>query len=309
MFALKSRQDGRQEAMSGRFLVSAAVGNRIVLPRWLRRPVRALSRIDLDGLPVPPFAATALTAVLFGATAAYGVVLGGHSNAVIQTVTAQGGFAVDDVHISGLRELSEIDVLGAVGLNGWTSLVGFDAAAARDRVAALPWVQSASVRKIYPDQLEVVVEEKDAFAIWQHGSELSLIERSGKVIAPFRGGHAALPLVVGRGAPEEARDIVAMVAGRPVLADRVKGYVRVADRRWDLRLANGVTLRLPEKDVGAAIDDLLAVDARQGLLSRDIAAVDLRIEDRFVVQLTPDAVEKREAALKQRLKGASGRRI
>ncbi len=311
MFALMSRLGGERRAASRYLMLPAAVGNRIVLPRWLRRPARALARVDLDALPVPPFSATILSAILLGSTAVYGVILGGHSGVVIESVSSRGGFAVDDVRISGLYETSEIDVLGAIGLDGWTSLVGFNAAKARDRVVALPWVESASVQKIYPDRVDVVVQEKRAFAIWQHGSELSLVERSGAVIAPFRGGHAELPLVVGQGAPDGAKDIVDEIARRPALAERVKGYVRIADRRWDVRLDNGVTLRLPEKGIAAAIDDLLAFDQREGILSRDIAAIDLRIEDRLVVQLTPGAVERREAALKQRRKdgAATGRRI
>ena len=42
--------------------------------------------------------------------------------------------------------------------------------------------------------------EKTAYGIWQHGSELSLIEKNGTVIAPLRDNKfASLPLFVGRG--------------------------------------------------------------------------------------------------------------
>ena len=70
----------------------------------------------------------------------------------------------------------------------------------------LPWVKAAAVRKVYPDALEVRIEEREPFAIWQHGSQLAVVERSGKVIAPFGGGrHAVLPLVIGYGAAEAGR--------------------------------------------------------------------------------------------------------
>ena len=73
----------------------------------------------------------------------------------------------------------------------------------------------------------------------------------------------------------------------PELASRVKGYIRVAERRWDLRLENGITIKLPESGEDEAIAEVLKMDREDGLLSRDIASVDLRLDDRLVVRLTP----------------------
>lgn len=84
----------------------------------------------------------------------------------------------------------------------------------------------------------------------------------------------------------------------------MKGFIRVAERRWDLRMENGVTVKLPEGNEDAAIAELLRMDRESGLLSRDIASVDLRLADRLVVQLTPDAVTRREAALAASAKAA-----
>lgn len=244
-----------------------------------------------------------LTAALLAGAGLYGSALGGHYPAIVKAVASRTGFAVDGIRITGNRETSEIDVLESLGLDGWTSLIGFDAGAARDRIAALPWVQSVAVRKVYPDAIEVEVVEKTPFAIWQHEQELSLIERNGDVIAPFRGGrYAALPLVVGEGAARRAQAIVGKVEQIPDLAPRIRGYIRIADRRWDVRLDNGVTVKLPEAGESAALATLLAVDAQQGLLSRDIVAVDMRLEDRLVVQLTPEGIERRKADIAQRLK-------
>jgi len=273
-----------------------------VLPRMLRKPARFLSRLVSGDVETPPFAMLALSAALIGSFSLYGVAVGGHTPAVVQAVTARTGFAVNEIRVSGNVETSEIDIFDRVGLDGWTSLVGFDVQEARARIESLPWVESVAVRKVYPSTLEVKVVERTPFAIWQQGSVLSLIEADGRVIAPLSGSrHAALPLVVGRGADTPAADFVARVAAYPDLAARVRGYVRVSERRWDLRLDNGVTVKLPEHGADAALAELVALDARHGLLSRDIETVDMRLADRLVVKLSPDAATAREAALKERL--------
>lgn len=298
MFALRSGSDLRptsaRSPVAGPALFGAGV-----LPRHLRRPARLLARLTSGEIEAPRFAGLMLAGGLFAATALYGMALGGHYPRVVQSFTAHSGFAVDDVRVSGNREVSDIDVLQVLPLDGWTSLIGLGADDVRERVVAMPWVESATVRKIYPTTLEIALVEKQAFAIWQHDGELSLVERSGAPIVPFTSERfASLPLVVGEGAAARAGGIVSLVASHPGLAERVRGYVRIADRRWDLRLDNGVVLKLPETGEARALDWLMALDASDALLSRDIAAVDLRLADRLVVQLTPEGMKQREADIK-----------
>lgn len=312
MFSLTSRQDGNSRLAGRRIGAGASVGGDIVLPRWLRRPARFMQRVDAGEVEAPRFAATLMTALLLGATGLYGTIAGGHFPQVVQDVTARTGFAITQVHVSGNRETSEIDILQEVGLDGWTALMGFDAEDARARIAGLPWVETAAVRKVYPATLEVVITEKTPFAIWQHGDQLALIEKDGSVIAPFDGGsHATLPMVIGSGARDAGPGFIAAVERHPDLAKQVRAYIRVGERRWDMRLKNGVTIKLPERNEALTLATLAALDREDGLLSRDITSVDMRLPDRLAIGLTTDAAEAHEAAMRERLglKGKSGARI
>ncbi len=310
MFALRSVFRGlrarRQTVLPveigrpGSAAAPASTGTGRVLPRVLRRPVRLAARLVADGAETPRYAAAIMSLALTGSAAAYGAILGGHMPSVIQAVTAHTGFAIEEIKISGHKETSEIDILGELELNGWTSLIGFSAEEARQKIARLPWIDNVSIRKSYPSTLEIRVVERKPFAIWQNGSKLSLVERSGSVITSYPGAaFAALPLVVGFGAPEKAPDIIALAAAEPELGARVKAYIRVSDRRWDLRLENGVTVKLPADGAEQALADLVALDRDEGLLSRDIESVDMRLADRMTVRLTSQAVEHRKAALKE----------
>ncbi|MER9261689.1 cell division protein FtsQ/DivIB [Mesorhizobium sp. M0619] len=313
MSALKWGQDkGRGGAGPALFGMPLSFDH-FVLPRVLRRPVRVLARLGGGDFVAPRFSAAILSASLIASSSLYGAILGGHADDIVQSITARTGFAVDQIKVVGNRQTSEIDILDRLELDGWTSLIGFDAEAARERIDTLPWVEVAAVRKVYPHTLEVRVEEREPFALWQQGAELSVVERSGAVIAPFSGGkQALLPLIIGTDAPAKAPDFVAKIKKFPELAARVKGYIRIGERRWDLKLENGITIKLPEDGEDQAIADLVRMDHDNGLLTRDIAAVDMRISDRLVVQLTPEAATQRQAALNekpQNLKRKSGTKI
>ncbi|MER9340197.1 cell division protein FtsQ/DivIB [Mesorhizobium sp. M0601] len=303
MSALKWGQ-GKGKGAAGPALFGMPLSfDHFVLPRLLRRPVRVLARLGEGDFEAPPYCAAMLSATLLVSSSAYGAYLGGYSDAIVQSVTARTGFAVDQVKVVGNRETSEIDILDRLELDGWTSLIGFDAEAARERITTLPWVEAAAVRKVYPHTLEVRVEEREPFALWQQGSALSVIEKSGTVIAPFSGGkQILLPLIIGTGAPAKAPDFLAKIKNYPELAARIKGYIRIGERRWDLKLENGITIKLPEDGEDQAIADLVRMDHENGLLTRDIAAVDMRLSDRLVVQLTPEAATQRQAALDEKPK-------
>jgi len=160
------------------------------------------------------------------------------------------------------------------------------------------WIASATIRKLYPDGLSVEVVEKQAFARWYDGTRIFLIDRGGVLISDeFDAVYDTLPLVAGRGAPERAEAALAMVGAHEALADRVAALVRVGDRRWDIMLTDGPTIRLPEDGQQAALAEVVRLEAQAKLLQRDVAVVDLRIPDRLTVRLTPEAADKRRAEI------------
>ena len=296
MFALNGKRDRSAEG-------SGATAPAGVLPRPLRRAVRVIGAVCAGRIPLPAHTGKISLAAFCSAITVYGIAIGGHTQTVVQGVSSTAGFGIEDIKVSGNEQTSEIDILQLLGLDGATSLVGLDIDAARAKLVALPWVESAEVRKIYPKTVEVSLRERKAFGIWQHGSDLSLIEKNGSVIAPLRDNKfASMPLFVGRDAEVAAASVEDEFAKWPAIASRVKAFVRVAGRRWDLHLDNGVVVKLPEVDVDNALAILSQLDAEQQVLSRDIAAVDLRLSDRTTIQLTPEAQARRETALVDRAK-------
>lgn len=279
------------------------VEDAFVLPRPMRRVVRFLVSLGSGRVNIPAHTGTVSTVALFVVTGLYGMSIGGHTQDVAQATTSAAGFAIEDVKVSGNDQTSEIEILQLLGLDGTTSLVALDADAARQKISNLPWVENVEVRKVYPKAIEVKLTERKAYAIWQHGSELSLIQKDGSVIAPLRDNKfAKLPLFVGRDAETAAASIDDEFAKWPDIRSHVKAFVRVAGRRWDLYLDNDVIIKLPEDNIDGALARLTKLDRDQNLLQRDIAAVDLRLDDRTAIELTPDAVVRRQAALDARTK-------
>ena len=281
--------------------------------RYTTAPIGRLLHRSLQplvDLRLPRGAGIGASALLIGASLIYGTVAGGHLSVVTDQLAALRdgaantvGFNIASVALTGQKQVSREDVLTAAGITGSTSLLFLDADAARKRLKANPWIAEATVLKLYPNRLQIGITERQAFALWQKNGQLSVIAEDGTVLEPYVSRRfTGLPLVVGSGAQDRAKDILALIGQYPEIGSSVSAAVLVAQRRWNLRLKNGVDIRLPEKDVEAALATLVDLDREKKLLSRDITAVDLRLPDRVTVRLSDEAGQAREDALKPKKK-------
>jgi len=241
-------------------------------------------------------------------SAGLGVVKGGHleefTAALSDTRNAaanSAGFRITSVAINGRKQLSQDEVLAVGGVNGRASLLFLDAATVRDKLKANPWIAEATVLKLYPGHLKIDIVERSPFALWQQDGRLSVIADDGAVLEPYVSRRfLSLPLVVGKGAETRARDFLALLARYPQARAATKAAIFVGERRWNLRLKDGLDIRLPENDVGNALAALSKLDKEDRLFSRDIVAVDLRLPDRLTVQLSEDAAKAREELFKDK---------
>ncbi len=281
-------------------LVNADAAVARLVPALLRNLARFAARLASGNVNVPRHAGVIGLVALFSATGAYGMIEGGHTQVVIKQATSTLGFAISEIKVAGHKETSEIDVLQTLELDGITSLIGFDSEAARQRILAMPWIANAQVTKLYPDGVSVLVTEKQPFAVWQHQDALSLIDSNGDPIVAFSDEkYLGLPLLIGEGANRHGQALLALMTDFPSLAARVKAYVRVGSRRWDIVLDDGVKVQLPENELETALSEAVSLEQDHGLLARDVESVDLRLNDRIVVRLTPDGQSLRDATLKE----------
>jgi len=267
-----------------------------------------LNRLS-SSIYIPRHAGSFGVVALLAGIGCYGMAAGGHTMQTLTATAAGVGLGVDKVEISGNKRLSDIDVLQALGLDGETALPALNIERARAAISALPRVEKVSVRKIYPDRLAVKITERKPFAVWQKDGAVGIIDVSGHVIAPYsRADGQGLPFFVGAGAAAAAQSFLSGMRRFPDLAGRARAYIRVADRRWDILLDNGLRIKLPEENPFGRLAAAEAEDKKSGLFSRDITGLDLRLPDRMTVALSDGALarwqdtvnqaEKRENALK-----------
>jgi cell division protein FtsQ len=304
-------------------LRAAAIGAAVLLREWIARqgafrrqrrapakpqfqreeqPHRLIAFIERY---VPKRAGIAATVLILVGSAGLGIVKGGHADEFAaafsdarNALANSAGFRIKTVVINGRKQLTQDEVLAIGGVSGRSSLLFLDADTVRSQLKANPWIADATVLKFYPSQLQIDIVERSAFALWQLDGHLSVIADDGAVLESYvTRRFASLPLVVGKGAETRAKDFLALLARYPQVQSATRAAIFVGQRRWNLRLNDGLDVKLPENDVGNTLAELSKLDREDKLFSRDIVTIDMRLPDRLVVQLSDDAAKAREDQL------------
>jgi cell division protein FtsQ len=196
-------------------------------------------------------------------------------------------FAIRTVKVeSTFERVSRDEVAAVVAPYARSGFFEVDLKAVREALVALPWVRTATVRRVWPDTLHVVLAEERPVARWR---DSGLVNDQGEVFYPddARAAGAELPLLEGPERTSAAvlgyfREVSDQLAP---LGLQVVHLSMDARRAWEITLGNGMHLTLGRR----AADQQLRrfVHFYPGMMAAraaDIVEVDLRYSNGFAVR-------------------------
>lgn len=184
----------------------------------------------------------------------------------------------------GARFTPDAAIADALQLRGASSQLSFDLDAARRRLEALPWVDTAKVQRLLPDAVVVEIVERTPAVLWRGQDRDVLVDGRGRELTTVaRGTDTGLPVVTGDGAGQAAPTLLTLLRHQAELARRVTEMRRVEGRRWTLQLDSGTLVHLPGDGTAAAVAWLDA-QASGGLLDMGLDVIDLRVAGQLVVR-------------------------
>ncbi len=199
-------------------------------------------------------------------------------------MTADAGFKLDQVYLTG-REHADVNVVkAALNVQPGAPILSLDLEEMQARLKEIPEVKSAVIGRQLPGSLSIALIERQPAAIWQRGGKHMLVDADGVVLASDTyKPQAQLPVIVGEDAPEHVKELVALMNAAPTLKPQVAAAVRIGSRRWNVQLANDVTVMLPQNEPKEAWVRFSQLVDREGLLTKAVRSVDMRMEDRVFI--------------------------
>lgn len=264
--------------------------------RWTYRVTRAWKKplVRQLVLGVLPLAVLVGAGLRLAADADVHAWVGAQKNAVIAKLSERPEFAIQAVHVAGASEEVTRAVVEVANVAPGMSSLRIKVAALKAEVEKLGAVKAAHVTLASDGVLKIHVTERIPAALWRTDEDLLwLVDREGALIqrAITRRGYPELPVVLGTGAPGAVAEALDLMAAGDEVRERLRAFVRVGERRWDLVLNRDLRIMLPEREPGAALSRVMAWHYGEDVLDRGLTAIDLRVGARPVLRMTEEAAE------------------
>lgn len=202
-------------------------------------------------------------------------------------------FKVRLMAIEGAGPSLAEDIREVVAIDFPVNSFALDIEAIHAIVSGLDPVKSATVRVRPGGILQVQITERQPALMWRTRNGLALLDDGGAHIdrAARRSDFPDLPLIAGEGADARVAEAMQLLAAARPLDNRLRGLVRIGERRWDIVLDRGQRIMLPSQQPVLALQRIIALDKARDLFERDLARVDMRLAGRPTLRMNQSAVE------------------
>lgn len=203
-------------------------------------------------------------------------------------------FPLREVKVDGqLHHVSREQVKLIVARHLKGNFFTLDLEKTRDAFEKLPWARKVSIRRRWPDKLEVVIEEHQAMARW---STVALVNTHGELF------HAAsssdLPVFYGPsdGVIEVASQYDAFNKVLKTANLQIATLTLTPRRAWQITANNGTLIELGRVDMQSRLEKFTNVyNSTLAMLNKKITYVDLRYPNGFALRKPTESLKPKGA--------------
>ncbi|MBQ7673866.1 MAG: FtsQ-type POTRA domain-containing protein [Alphaproteobacteria bacterium] len=193
-------------------------------------------------------------------------------------------FVLQKIEFDGHEQVPEILLLKASGLRYKNSVFATSIHDVKDKLEKISWVKSVIVQRKLPGKISIRIAERTPIAIFQSQHKLHLVDSDGVILENDGiGNFSNLPIIAGEGAEKEVDYFLHCIDKFPKIRKQLIFAVRIGQRRWNIRINRGITVKLPERGLMQAFGILDEISDSNGFFNEDIAYLDLRIPDRVII--------------------------
>ena len=202
-------------------------------------------------------------------------------------------FMVTLMAVDGAGESVASDIREIVPIDFPISSFDLDLEDIRQTIVGLDPVKEASVRIRPGGILHIDVIERVPTLVWRTRETVELLDETGAHVGfiAARADRPDLPLIAGDGADHHVGEAMQLFAAAAPLGERMRGLVRMGERRWDVVLDRNQRILLPVEAPVQALERVIALSEADDMLDRDVSVIDMRLSARPTLRMSEEAVQ------------------
>ena len=199
-------------------------------------------------------------------------------------------FPLREVKVEGqLNHVSreQIQLIVAKHLKG--NFFTLDLIKARDAFEKLPWARNVSLRRRWPDKLEVSIEEHQALARW---GSIALVNTHGELCHAASGSDLPIFYGPGDGVIEVASQYAEFSKALKLANLEISTIALTPRRAWQVATSNGMVMELGRVEMQLRLERFADVYTTTiAALNKKISYADLRYPNGFAVRRPTEAMK------------------
>ncbi|MBL0319967.1 MAG: FtsQ-type POTRA domain-containing protein [Alphaproteobacteria bacterium] len=209
----------------------------------------------------------------------------GHQQSIVSQAM---GLTLQHIYVDGLHHIKPQTIHKIINTPKGSPLLSLSLKDIQSEIEHFYWVDHATIERQFPHTLHVHITERTPMAVWQHQQKLILVDKKGDIIPePNIDAYADLLMLVGEDAPKHASELFSLLSIDPTFSAMVHSAIWVSNRRWNIRLTNGIEVKLPEANVEESWRRLIDIYYHQKLDKHPVTSVDLRIPGKLYIRIRP----------------------
>ena len=200
------------------------------------------------------------------------------------------GFIIKNIEILGVDHLDKSDIVKIINSYNNINIFNINIKDIYREINNNAWIEKTSVKIIYPNTIKILLTEKKPIAIWQNRYGNSLITKTGDTIFEknLEEFQSYLPIIIGQNAHKNIYSILNILSLNKDFIKNIWSLTYVNERRWDLHFKQGLTIKLPSKNVKAAWEKVMYLDQKFNILSMNLTELDLRNANQILGKINID---------------------
>ena len=208
----------------------------------------------------------------------------------LNEILIKNGFFIKNIEIVGAKNLKKDHIFNVISHYSNINIFNINIQNIYDEIKSNTWIKQASIEIIYPNTIKILLKEKEPIAIWQNKYGNNLITKDGDVILEenFDNFKNYLPIIIGKNAHKKIYSILKILNSNGRLVKKIWSLTFVNERRWDIHFDQGLTIRLPKKNIKKAWDKIVFLDKNFDILNLSLTEIDLRNNDQILGKIDID---------------------
>ena len=193
-------------------------------------------------------------------------------------ILINSGFTIKNIEVLGANHLDKDDIIKIVRTYNNVNIFKVNIKDIYRKIKNNTWIKKASIQVIYPNAIKILLTEKEPIAIWQNRYGNNLITKTGDVILEknLEDFKVYLPIIIGDNANKNIHSILNIFSANKDFLKNIWSLTFVNERRWDIHFNQGLTIRLPSKNVKKAWEKVVHLEQNYNILSLGLTEIDLR---------------------------------